>query len=125
MRGRGPRHRRVPNYVAVEKVGCRHAKLLGSAMEASLCARAGGGVPSGIRRAGARRRAPEGVEGGAGEVVLVVLEWSLGTETNKIMFETGRRSERGHRRHRYAGIVERKGKGMLTERRSAFLLLGV
>lgn len=56
---------------------------------------------------------------------MVVLEWSLGTETNKIMFETGRRSERGHRRHRYAGIVERKGKGMLTERRSAFLLLGV
>lgn len=124
MRGRGPRHRRVPNYVAVEKVGCRHAKLLGSAMEASLCARAGGGVPSGIRRAGARRRAPEGVEGGAGEVVLVVLEWSLGTETNKIMFETGRK-EVWAPAAQIRGYCRGKGKGMLTERRSAFLLLGV
>lgn len=44
MRGRGPRHRRVPNYVAVEKVGCRHEKLLGERWR-HLCARAGGGVP--------------------------------------------------------------------------------
>lgn len=49
-----------------------------------------------LRRAGARRRAPEELRRGrARGGGLVVLEWSLGTETNKIMFETVRRKRSG------------------------------